>query len=441
MNLQTSVGQFISLVRSVVRRAGNTGLARTAGSLAFTTVLGLVPLATVAFAFVARFPVFQQWLDALEGFLLKVHAPGSANEVVHRYVREFTEKAVQLTGLSVLFIAIAATLVIATVEREINAMWGISASGPMAQRLTVYLLGITVGPGARRRQHLGQHLARVADAGADRAGIHASRASPVELLPFVLSTLALALVYLITPNRRVPLYYAFAGALPAALAFEVAKYGFALYVKNVPTYEIVYGTLAALPVFLIWIYVCWLIVLGGAAITATLTLGSRYALARASGGHAQGSAQGSRSPSATAVAADECANTSATLESRRGRRLPNPSRHATLRAVFSPGASHRVVHRSGSGLADLAPDLRLGRRSCAHFRATLVAAAERRRAARARRPRAGGIPSERRDPRAHQSHRRAGTARPDPRHRARQREELARGDQGGDRGGGPRRHA
>ena len=271
MNLQTLVGQFISLVRSVVQRAGNTGLARTAGSLAFTTVLGLVPLATVAFAFVARFPVFQQWLDALEGFLLKYTLPGSANEVVHRYVREFTEKAVQLTGLSVLFIAIAATLVIATIEREINAMWGIRARRPMARRLTVYLLGITVGPvlvGAS----ISVSTWLVSQTLAPMAREFTVAQIAAELLPFVLSTLALALVYLITPNRRVPLDYAFAGALPAALAFEVAKYGFALYVKNVPTYEIVYGTLAALPVFLIWIYVCWLIVLAGAAITATLTL-------------------------------------------------------------------------------------------------------------------------------------------------------------------------
>jgi membrane protein len=88
----------------------------------------------------------------------------------------------------------------------------------------------------------------------------------------ILSTLALALLYELAPNRRVPWKNAFAGAVPAALAFEAAKRGFAVYVKNVPTYELVYGTLAALPVFLIWIYVCWLIVLSGAAITATLTL-------------------------------------------------------------------------------------------------------------------------------------------------------------------------
>jgi uncharacterized BrkB/YihY/UPF0761 family membrane protein len=77
MKLQTAVPRFFSLVSSVVRRAGNTGLARTAGSLAFTTVLGLVPVATVALAFVARFPIFQQWLDALEGFLLKYTLPAA----------------------------------------------------------------------------------------------------------------------------------------------------------------------------------------------------------------------------------------------------------------------------------------------------------------------------------------------------------------------------
>jgi len=271
MKFQTAVPRFFFLVLSVARRAGTTGLARTAGSLAFTTVLGLVPVATVAFAFVARFPIFQQWLDALEAYLLKYTLPGSANEVVHRYVREFTEKAVGLTGISLLFIAIAATLVIATIEREINAMWGIRARRPMAQRLAVYVLGVTVGPVL-----VGASISVSTWLVSQTIGPMAREFSlaqfAAELLPFVLSTLALALLYGIAPNRRVPVYNAFAGALPAALAFEVAKYGFALYVKNVPTYEIVYGTLAALPVFLIWIYVCWLIVLAGAAVTATLTL-------------------------------------------------------------------------------------------------------------------------------------------------------------------------
>ena len=145
MSLLGAVRRAVAFVQRVVARTRNTGLARTAGSLSFTTVLGLVPLATVAFAFVARFPVFQQWLDALEIFLLKSTLPGGANEVVHRYVREFTEKAAGLTGLSIVFILVTATLVIATIEREINAIWGIGLRRPMARRFVVYVLGTTWG--------------------------------------------------------------------------------------------------------------------------------------------------------------------------------------------------------------------------------------------------------------------------------------------------------
>ena len=177
----------------------NAGLARTAGSLAFTTVLGLVPVATVAFSFVARFPIFQQWLDALEGFLLKYTLPGSANEVVHRYVREFTEKAVGLTGVSILFIAIAAVLVIAQVEREINALWGVEARRPFAKRLAVYVLGMTVGPVL-----VGASISVTTWLVSQTLGPMAPESTlssfVVKPLPFVLSTLALALLYVISPQ-------------------------------------------------------------------------------------------------------------------------------------------------------------------------------------------------------------------------------------------------
>jgi membrane protein len=146
MTIRDAFQRAVTFVRCVVARTRNTGLARTAGSLAFTTVLGIVPMATVAFAFVARFPVFQQWLDVLETFLLKYTLPGGANDVVHHYLREFTEKSAELTGLSIVFILVTATLVIATIEREINALWGIGRKRPMARRFVVYVIGTTLGP-------------------------------------------------------------------------------------------------------------------------------------------------------------------------------------------------------------------------------------------------------------------------------------------------------
>ena len=271
MRLETAIARSVGFAVRLASRTQNIGLARTAGSLAFTTLLGLVPLATVTFTFVARFPVFQQWLDALESYLLQYMLPGRANAVVHTYIREFAEKATALTGVSIAFIVVTATLVIATVEREINALWGISRRRPFARRFFIFLLGTTVGPvlvGASisvTTWMLTQSVAAVP--------LHPMLAEfVVKPLPLFLSTLALALLYAMAPNRPVPWRNAFAGAIVAALAFEGAKHGFAYYLTNVPTYELVYGALAALPVFLIWIYFCWLIVLTGAAITATLTL-------------------------------------------------------------------------------------------------------------------------------------------------------------------------
>jgi membrane protein len=263
------VHAFAGFVCRVVLRMRAIGLARTAGSLAFTTLLALVPLATVALTFVARFPVFQSWLDALERFLLRHMLPQSADTVVHHYVREFTEKATNLTGVSIVFIVITATLATATIEREINLIWGITRRRPLARRIVIYALGLTVGPvlvGASlslTTWFVTQSLAAMP--------VHWPLADLVlKPLPLVFTAVALTLLYAIVPWRPVAWRHALAGAVAAAAAFEIVKHGFAFYLTQVPTYTIVYGALAALPVFLIWIYLCWIIVLAGAAITATL---------------------------------------------------------------------------------------------------------------------------------------------------------------------------
>jgi len=157
----------------------------------------------------------------------------------------------------------------ATIEREINLIWGIARARPLGRRIVVYALGLTAGPvlvGASLSLTtwlLTQSLAAMP--------LHGFVAELIlKPLPLLFTTAALTLLYAVVPARRVPWRHALAGAAAAAAAFEAAKYGFAFYLTQVPTYEVVYGALAALPVFLIWIYLCWLIVLAGAAITATL---------------------------------------------------------------------------------------------------------------------------------------------------------------------------
>lgn len=255
-------------------RLRDVHLARTAASLSFTTLLALVPLATVAIAFVARFPIFEQGLAAFEGFLLKDLLPVSTAVLVHEHVMRFAAQAARLSGLSIVLVCITAGLALHTVEREINAIWGIRHGRSLPRRVILYALGLTAGPvviGASisiTTWVIAQSLALVPLQKTFGETI-------VRALPFVFFTLGLTLLYRYVPARRVPLAPALAGGVLAALALEGAKHGFTFYVMRVSSYELVYGALSALPVFLAWIYLCWIIVLAGAAVSATLAEGAR----------------------------------------------------------------------------------------------------------------------------------------------------------------------
>jgi membrane protein len=253
----------------VVARLRDIDLARTASSLSFTTVLAIVPLVTVAFAFVARFPVFEDWLKALEQFLLRHLLPFSAAADIRAHIVRFAEQAAQLTGVSVAVFAISAALAVATVEREINAIWGIRRGRSLPKRLLVYAVGLTAGPVL-----LGASISLTT-----WLVVHSLAVVPIRrtlgaqiagMLPFVFSAAGLTLLYKAVPARHVALGPALAAGLLAAGAFEGAKHAFAWYLTRISSYEAVYGALAALPIFLLWIYLCWLIILVGAAVCATI---------------------------------------------------------------------------------------------------------------------------------------------------------------------------
>jgi len=216
----------------------------------------------------SRFPTFQRWHQEFELFLFLHMLPTSADVMIGHY-REFTAKAANLTGVSIVFICITAALVTATIERELNAIWGVARRRPLAHRLLVYALGLTAGPIIA-----GAGISLTTWLVAQSLAIVPVRGLTAEVLlkplSFLFSMIALTLLYAFVPSRHVAWRHAAIGGLTAAFAFEAAKYGFAYYLSKVPTYELVYGALAALPVFLLWLYLCWLIVLSGAVIAATL---------------------------------------------------------------------------------------------------------------------------------------------------------------------------
>jgi membrane protein len=259
---------FVSFMGRVIDRVRASGISRVAASLAFTTLLGLVPLFTVAFAYVARFALFQHWLDALEPTLLRFLLPDSSATVRH-YLTEFTARAADLQGISTAFVVLTAVLMLAEIESEINAIWRIPVARSLARRAIVYTLGLVGVPAS-----IGGavYFTSWAIQRSVEAVPIASEALPflTLLLGLGIGTVILTLIYVLVPARRVPLRAALIAGLLAAIAFDVAKSGFTFYITHFSSYQVVYGALAALPVFLIWVYVSWIILLVGAAVAATL---------------------------------------------------------------------------------------------------------------------------------------------------------------------------
>lgn len=266
---------MIEFARRAASRLRGIRVSSTAASLAFTTLLALVPLATVTFAVVARFPVFQDGLDAFEGWIVRVLMPGVGQGVVRNAIVLFAEQAARLTGVTIAFIAVTAVMLVDTIEHEMNVIFGVRRARPLARRVLVYAIGVSLGPivvGASISATtwlIAQWLEAVP--------IHQSIARWIgQPLPWIFASVAFTLLYKIVPYARVRWSHALVGGVLAALAFEVAKAGFAWYVTRFSTYRQIYGALAVLPLFMLWLYVCWFIVLAGAGIVSALTPGSRH---------------------------------------------------------------------------------------------------------------------------------------------------------------------
>ncbi|MEO6564896.1 MAG: YihY family inner membrane protein [Casimicrobiaceae bacterium] len=260
----------ILFIRSVQGCLRNVGWARAAGNLSYTTLLGLVPLATVALAFVAQFPVFQDFLRALESFLLRYMLPESASVIVNRYVFGLASEAASVKGLWIVFVIITTTLLVATVEDEINVIWGIRQKRPAYRRLLVYVIGMTAGPALMGAAITFitwglRHVVAVAPMKDTTINTF------IEPLPFLLTVTGFTALYALAPARKVPFRWALVSGVIAAVALEVTKEGFGWYVNNVADYKLMYGALAAFPVLLLWIFLFWMIVLAGAAVTVALT--------------------------------------------------------------------------------------------------------------------------------------------------------------------------
>jgi membrane protein len=248
------------------RRLKDERLGDVAGSLTFTTVLSLVPLLTVALALLTAFPLFDQFRVNLQQYFIANLMPDSISKAVLNYLNQFSARAKGLSAVGAVFLLITSVMLLATIDRAFNTIWRVRKQRKLVQRLIGYWTIITAGPlliGASLT--LSSKLLK--GAGSDNGLVGDLL---VDSIPVLLSAAAFALLYKTLPSKPVRWSDAFAGGIVAGLAFEVAKSLFALFVAKFPTYTAVYGAFAAVPIFLIWVYLSWWITLFGAVVCATL---------------------------------------------------------------------------------------------------------------------------------------------------------------------------
>ncbi|MCM5703496.1 virulence factor BrkB family protein [Larsenimonas salina] len=250
------------------RFARHDGL-RTAGALTYTTLFAVVPLTTVLYAMLSAVPAFQGVGDQLQTYVFQQFLPATGEVVIDK-LNQFSHQAQQLTGVGIGVLFVTSIMMMYTIEHAFNQIWQVSTHRRGIASFVIYWTVLTLGPlliGSGFA--LSSYLAslRIFDTAAFLFG---GRDLILMLMPLFLSVLAFFFVYMAVPSTRVRVRDALIGAVSVAVSFELAKYGFSVFVSHFPSYQIIYGAFAAVPLFLIWVYLCWAIVLLGAELTAYL---------------------------------------------------------------------------------------------------------------------------------------------------------------------------
>jgi len=268
-SLKNTLLQLFDVPLVVVRRIATDRVTRHAAALSFSSMLALAPMVAIAFSMLSLFASFEELGNSFENFIYQFLLPATGDDL-REYIQQFAGQAGKLTVFGLGAFLLTALLLLANIEQSFNDIWGVSKGRSLGSKLTVYWAMVSLGPllmGASLA--ISTYLLSVTVlAGDEFAG--QVRSVGVVLLPILLETVAFLLLYLVMPNVRVSFIHALVGAFVASLLFEGTKRAFALYILNFSNYEVVYGALSTLPIFLIWIYLSWMVALIGAEVVAVL---------------------------------------------------------------------------------------------------------------------------------------------------------------------------
>lgn len=273
-HLRNNSGRYITLVRSFVKdffaRCKEDKITVSAGHLAYVSLLSLVPFIMVFFTILSAFPAFAKVRGELESFIFTNFVP-HAGGVVQQYMTEFVNNASQMGAISILSLVVVALLLISNIDKTLNLIWRTQSTRPTIYTFAIYWMVLTLGPILMGSSVIvSSYLVGLAN--------FAEEYTPglttvlLKFGTFVTAVSAFFIIYMVVPNRRINAKHAISGAILATVLFELSKKGFALYVASFPSYQLIYGALAVIPILFVWVYLSWIIVLLGAEFTHELEL-------------------------------------------------------------------------------------------------------------------------------------------------------------------------
>lgn len=259
--------------RLVARRFVNDGCQHSAAALTYMTLFALVPLLTVLFTVLSLVPSFAGLSDQIEQVILDNMLPNTGAEIF-AYLREFSSQARRLSGPGIILLIVTAYLMLVNIEKVFNRIWETPGRRTGISSFLVYWAVLSLGPlllGAGLMINTYLVSLQFLTENQDFSGyIYAL----LEYLPWLMTALAFTLLYKAVPNRQVYFKNAIIGGLVATLVFEAAKALFGFIVSN-SSFKSVYGAFSIVPLFLLWTYLSWMIILAGAEfVRATETFAS-----------------------------------------------------------------------------------------------------------------------------------------------------------------------
>jgi membrane protein len=250
------------------RRVSHDRISVSAGYLAYITLISIVPMLTVLLSVLSSFSIFSGAGDVIQEFVITNFVP-AAGDAVSGALKSFVANTGKMTAVGGAFLFIAAVTLISNIDKSLNYIWRIKKKRSWILSFSMYWMVLTLGPIL-----VGASIATTSYITSLEILDNETISSVVGLLlsglPFLLSLIAFTGLYLFVPNTQIRFSDAFGGAFISALLFEVSKKGFALYITNFPSYQLIYGALAAIPILFVWVYLSWFIVLLGAELTASL---------------------------------------------------------------------------------------------------------------------------------------------------------------------------